>query len=121
MRKLLLIGGACLAIGASAPAPLPVAQPMTAGDRAAGAKAHPQLLAEFGGLYEGPQAAYVTKVGQKIAMQSGLANTQSAFTVSLLNSSVSSGSGSSRKYCLTRLAMLWMSWQSRSLNCTAVS
>nr|WP_246611010.1 M48 family metalloprotease [Aquisediminimonas profunda] len=62
---------------------------MTAGDRAAGAKAHPQLLAEFGGLYEGPQAAYVTKVGQKIAMQSGLANTQSAFTVSLLNSSVS--------------------------------
>ena len=89
MRKLLLIGGACLAIGASAPAPLPVAQPMTAGDRAAGAKAHPQLLAEFGGLYEGPQAAYVTKVGQKIAMQSGLANTQSAFTVSLLNSSVS--------------------------------
>lgn len=62
---------------------------MTAGDRAAGAKAHPQLLAEFGGLYEGPQAAYVTKVGQKIAMQSGLADTQSAFTVSLLNSSVS--------------------------------
>lgn len=89
MRRLLLIGSACLAIGASAPVPLPVAQPMTAGDRAAGAKAHPQLLAEFGGLYEGPQATYVTKIGQKIAMQSGLANTQSAFTVSLLNSSVS--------------------------------
>lgn len=89
MRNILLIGGAWLAIGASAPAPLPVAQPMTASDRAAGAKAHPQLLAEFGGLYEGPQAAYVTRVGQKIAMQSGLANTQSAFTVSLLNSSVS--------------------------------
>lgn len=89
MRMLLLIGGAWLAIGASAPAPLPLAKPMTAGDRAAGAKAHPQLLAEFGGLYEGPQAAYVTKVGQKIAMQSGLADTQSAFTVSLLNSSVS--------------------------------
>ena len=89
MRMLLLIGGAWLAIGASAPAPLPLAKPMTAGDRAAGAKAHPQLLAEFGGLYEGPQAAYVTKVGQKIAMQSGLADTQSAFTVSLLNSPVS--------------------------------
>jgi len=89
MRNILLIGSAWLAIGASAPAPLPVAQPMTASDRAAGAKAHPQLLAEFGGLYEGPQAAYVTRVGQKIAMQSGLANTQSAFTVSLLNSSVS--------------------------------
>lgn len=89
MRNILLVGTAWLAIGASAPAPLPVAQPMTASDRAAGAKAHPQLLAEFGGLYDGPQAAYVTRVGQKIALQSGLADTQGAFTVSLLNSSVS--------------------------------
>ncbi len=89
MRKLLLVGCAFLAIGASTSAPLPVARPMTSADRAAGAKAHPQLLAEFGGLYEGPQASYVTKVGQKIAMQSGLADSQSAFTVSLLNSSVS--------------------------------
>lgn len=89
MRSILLVGTAWLAIGASAPAPLPVAQPMTASDRAAGAKAHPQLLAEFGGLYDGPQAAYVTRVGQKIALQSGLADTQGAFTVSLLNSSVS--------------------------------
>lgn len=88
MKKILLISGALLAIGASPPAALPTAQPMTANDRAAGAKAHPQLLAEFGGLYDGPQAAYVTRVGQKIALQSGLANTQSAFTVSLLNSSV---------------------------------
>lgn len=89
MRMLVLIAAAWLAIGARAPAPLPVAQPMTAGDKAAGAKAHPQLLAEFGGLYDGPQAAYVTSVGQKIALQSGLADNQGAFTVSLLNSSVS--------------------------------
>ena len=88
MKRILLIGGALLAIGASTPTALPIAQPMTANDRAAGAKAHPQLLAEFGGLYDGPQAAYVTRVGQKIALQSGLADTQSAFTVSLLNSSV---------------------------------
>lgn len=89
MRYILLAGAAWLAIGANAPAPLPIAKPMTASDRATGAKAHPQLLAEFGGLYEGPQAAYVTRVGQKIALQSGLADTQGAFTVSLLNSSVS--------------------------------
>ena len=88
MKRILLIGGALLAIGASTPTALPIAQPMTANDRAAGAKAHPQLVAEFGGLYDGPQAAYVTRVGQKIALQSGLADTQSAFTVSLLNSSV---------------------------------
>lgn len=89
MKRILLIGGALLAIGASKPAALPTARPMTANDQATGAKAHPQLLAEFGGLYDGPQAAYVTRVGQKIALQSGLANTQSAFTISLLNSSVS--------------------------------
>lgn len=89
MRTILLIGTAWLTIGASAVAPLPTARPMTAGDRATGAKAHPQLLAEFGGLYDGPQAAYVTRVGQKVAMQSGLADTQGAFTVSLLNSPVS--------------------------------
>lgn len=89
MRKILLIGVAALAIGAKKPAALPGTQPMTPKDQAIGAKAHPQLLEEFGGLYSGPQAAYVTRVGQKIALQSGLANTQSAFTVSLLNSSVS--------------------------------
>ena len=36
----------------------------------------------------GSQAAYVEQVGKNIAVQSGLANSQSAFTVTLLNSSV---------------------------------
>lgn len=89
MKRVFLIGLAALSIGAKKGDALPIAQPMTANDRAQGAKAHPQLLEEFGGLYAGPQAAYVTRVGQKIALQSGLAETQSAFTVSLLNSSVS--------------------------------
>lgn len=89
MKKMLLAGAAFLTLGAGQPAALPVAKPMTANDKAIGAKAHPQLLEEFGGLYNGPQAAYVTRVGQKIAMQSGLADSQGAFTVSLLNSSVS--------------------------------
>ncbi|MCE7797278.1 M48 family metalloprotease [Sphingobium sufflavum] len=57
-------------------------------ERQEGAKAHPQLLAEFGGLYAGPQAAYVTSVGRRIAVQSSLSGSQSDFTVSLLNSSV---------------------------------
>mgnify|MGYP001549717155 CR=1 FL=1 len=89
MKRIILIGLAAMSIGAKKADSLPVAQPMTASDRAQGAKAHPELLQEFGGLYSGPQAAYVTRVGQKIALQSGLAETQSAFTVSLLNSSVS--------------------------------
>ena len=61
---------------------------ISAQDRAQGAKAHPQLLQEFGGLYNGSQAAYVTSVGRKIAVQSSLSGQQSDFTVSLLNSSV---------------------------------
>ncbi len=53
-----------------------------------GAQYHEQLLNEFGGAMSGPQAAYVEQVGKTIALQSGLANSQSAFTVTLLNSNV---------------------------------
>lgn len=53
-----------------------------------GAQYHQQLLNEFGGAMTGAQAAYVEQVGRNIALQSGLANSQTAFTVTLLNSSV---------------------------------
>ena len=70
-------------------APL-AAQPaaISASDRATGADAHPKLLAEYGGAQTGPQADYVRRVGQRIAVQSGLSNARSDFTVTLLNSSV---------------------------------
>lgn len=61
---------------------------MSQAERQEGAKAHPELLAEFGGLYDGPQAAYVTSVGRRIAVQSSLSTQQNDFTISLLNSSV---------------------------------
>ena len=57
-------------------------------DKEQGAKAHPELLREFGGAYSGPQADYVRRVGQRIAVQSRLSNAQSDFTVTLLNSPV---------------------------------
>ncbi len=57
-------------------------------DKATGAKQHPELLAEFGGPYAGPQAQYVETVGRRIAVQSGLSNAQGDFTVTLLNSPV---------------------------------
>jgi predicted Zn-dependent protease len=53
-----------------------------------GAQYHEQMLSEFGGAMTGPQAEYVEYVGQHIAVQSGLANSEAAFTVTLLNSSV---------------------------------
>jgi predicted Zn-dependent protease len=61
---------------------------ISAEDKATGAKAHPEILNEFGGAYSGKQADYVRRVGQRVAVQSGLSNTQSDFTITLLNSSV---------------------------------
>ena len=62
--------------------------PITQSEAQQGAEYHPQLLAEFGGTYDGPQAAYVESVGKNIAVHSGLGNARSDFTVSLLNSPV---------------------------------
>ena len=64
------------------------ARSISASDKRTGAQAHPQLLQEFGGAYSGPQAAYVTSVGRRVAMQSGLSNSQQDFTITLLNSPV---------------------------------
>ncbi len=79
----LMLGGWPIAVGlAQSNAP----QSISAADKATGAKAHPELLNEFGGIYAGPQADYVRRVGQRIAVQSNLSNSQSDFTISLLNS-----------------------------------
>lgn len=73
---------------ATAAAAIPAASAISQSDKAQGAKAHPDLLAEFGGAVSGPQAAYVEQVGKTIAVQSGLSNARGDFTVTLLNSSV---------------------------------
>jgi predicted Zn-dependent protease len=91
---LALSPGAALAKTAAKPAVKPVDQTtqatrsISATDKAEGAKAHPQLLQEFGGGMSGKQATYVEGVGKTIAVQSGLGNAKSEFTVTLLNSSV---------------------------------
>lgn len=64
------------------------AAPITAKERQQGTAAHPDILQEYGGAQSGPQAAYATRVGQRIAVQSGLAANPQAFTVTLLNSPV---------------------------------
>ena len=90
-KKWLLSGIAGLAVAGGAvavPSVAQQAQSISAKDKQVGAKAHPELLQEFGGPYSGSQAAYVTQVGRKIAVQSGLSNSQSDFTITLLNSPV---------------------------------
>jgi predicted Zn-dependent protease len=80
-----------VAAGALAFTPLHAQQAgsaITPAEAQQGAEYHQQFLDEFGGAMSGPQADYVEQVGKNIAVQSGLANSQSAFTVTLLNSSV---------------------------------
>jgi predicted Zn-dependent protease len=49
-------------------------------ERALGEQQHPQLLAEFGGAYEAPEARYVAQVGEKVAAAAGLSG-QCTFTL----------------------------------------
>ena len=96
MKWTLALGGtgAALAMVLSAPAvigqqrAIRTVSSISQQDKASGAKQHPELLKEFGGPYAGPQARYVETVGRGIAVQSGLSNAQSDFTVTLLNSPV---------------------------------
>lgn len=93
-RAVLLAAGACglVVAGPAVPTSQVEAQgtvaTISAADKAQGAKAHPQLLSEFGGAVTGSQATYVEGIGKTIAMQSGLGNARSDFTVTLLNSPV---------------------------------
>jgi predicted Zn-dependent protease len=59
--------------------------PITEADRAYGAEAHPQLLAEFGGAYAGPEARYVAAIGKRISAAAGLPD---ECTFTLVNSDV---------------------------------
>ena len=59
--------------------------PVSDQERRTGAEQHPQLLAQFGGAYEGGEAAYLKSLGEKIAAGADLAD-QCTFT--LVNSDV---------------------------------
>jgi predicted Zn-dependent protease len=84
-----LTSASCVSVNAKNKATSVVSpQAITASEKADGAKAHPQILEEFGGAYQSPQTDYVVRVGKNIAVQSGLGNAQSDFTVTLLNSPV---------------------------------
>ena len=87
-RKLALAGVAAFALAAVPASAQRAGSAITQAEAQQGAQYHEQFLEEFGGAMTGSQAAYVEQVGKNIAVQSGLANSQSAFNVTLLNSSV---------------------------------
>src|SRR3990170_8709977 len=57
-------------------------------DVAEAQKQHPLLVAEFGGAETGARASYVQGVGQRVAVHSGIANSQAAYHFTTLNSAV---------------------------------
>ena len=85
---LMATGYAAAPVDAAKAKAVKVPKPFTASEKAAGAKYHPEIMKEFGDVYQSPQTAYVVKVGKKIALQSGLSNSENDFTVSFLNSPV---------------------------------
>lgn len=78
----ILAGSISLILGACAPEQEPS---VTDSERRAAAEQHPQLLAEFGGAYDGRQAAYVARTGEKVAAAANLAG---RCTFTLVNSDV---------------------------------
>ncbi|HWH23094.1 MAG TPA: M48 family metallopeptidase, partial [Allosphingosinicella sp.] len=83
---ILLAGAALLAGCGKGPSDPADYQPeIEEAERKLGAEQHPQLLAEFGGAYEAPEAAYLARLGEKIAAAAGLGG-QCRFT--LVNSDV---------------------------------
>ncbi|MEO0500809.1 MAG: M48 family metalloprotease [Pseudomonadota bacterium] len=84
-----LITGSALAVAACVGSFDPDApRQISASERQQGAQAHPQILAQFGGAYDGPGTAMVQRVGRDIAIRSGLSQTGEECTTTLLNTSV---------------------------------
>jgi predicted Zn-dependent protease len=54
-------------------------------ERRLGAEQHPLLLAEFGGAYDAPEAAYARRIGERLAAAAGL---EGQCTFTLVNSDV---------------------------------
>lgn len=80
LAALALLCAACATIDSTPDAPS-----ITQQDRAAAVQAHPQLLQQLGGAVEGPAAAYVSQIGERVATAAGVPN-QCTFT--LVNSDV---------------------------------
>jgi predicted Zn-dependent protease len=78
-RPLLAGLAACLLAGCGGGDPDYTAE-IGEAERRQGAEQHPQLLAEFGGAYRESEAAYVARIGEKLAETAGLGG-QCTFTL----------------------------------------
>ncbi len=76
----LVLAASCATVNSTPDAPQ-----VPPNERARAAQQHPQIVAQFGGAVEGPAAAYVSSVGERIATSAGVPG-QCTFT--LINSDV---------------------------------
>jgi predicted Zn-dependent protease len=67
--------------GASAAPPPVAASARSAAEQRTGDRAHPQILAQYGGAYEGPVAAYVRDVGMRLVARTEQPRERWTFTV----------------------------------------
>ncbi|URW74932.1 M48 family metalloprotease [Sphingomonas donggukensis] len=88
MKRFRLLSAAAICFAVPATLPAQTTRSISASDRAQGSQANPELVAQFGGRYDGSQAAFVERVGKRVSLQSGLSNASGDFTVQLLNSPV---------------------------------
>ncbi|KKC24499.1 hypothetical protein [Sphingomonas sp. SRS2] len=86
MRKWLLATVGSLAVLSATQLAAAPAQKMSAADRKQGELNHPGLLRDYGGAMSGPAADFATRVGRRVAVQSGLSSDGEDFTVTLLDS-----------------------------------
>lgn len=72
-RSALIATAASLSLLACAtPNSTPGNPQITANEQAQAARQHPELLAQFGGSYTGPEAAYLSRIGERIAVAAGV-------------------------------------------------
>lgn len=83
--RVAMLVASLLAASCDSPPPAEYEPHVTEEDQQLGAEQHPLLLEEFGGSYEGPEAAYVSVVGAKLASAAGL---QDQCTFTLVNTDV---------------------------------
>lgn len=88
MAKGFWLAAACGVALTCAPAMAAPPQGMSAAEKARGAEQHQSLVRDYGGAMTGPAADFVTRVGRRVAVQSGLSQTGDDFVVTLLDSSV---------------------------------
>ncbi|WNO52888.1 M48 family metalloprotease [Stakelama saccharophila] len=83
------LAGCTAGLGGTTPVVPGQAAPISQAERQQGTQARDDIIAEYGGVYENAQAqAIAERVGQRIAVQSGLSADPDTFTVTVLDSPV---------------------------------